>query len=320
MVQIALIGLGAGSASALLFASVASGSLISILLFYLAPLPILIAAIGWSHWAALIAAVAAAIGLAVALDSFFFLAFLLGVGLPAWWLGYLALLARPVTGGTSDLDWFPIGRLVLWAAVLGTLVVVAAIPVLGTDADSFHASLRRGFEVILQRQSDGAAGKPGDSQANYQRVLDLLVIIVPPAAAVLSTLVNVVNLWLAGRVVQMSGRLRRPWPDLSALRLPPRTPLLLGLAVAGTFLPGLAGIIAGVLAATLLMAYAVAGFAVLHAITRATATRGLVLAGTYTAVIILGWPVLLMTLFGLVDAFIDLRARAARKGGPPRLT
>ena len=57
MVQIFLIGIAAGAASALLFASVASGSLISILLFYLAPLPILIAAVGWSHLAGLVAAI-----------------------------------------------------------------------------------------------------------------------------------------------------------------------------------------------------------------------------------------------------------------------
>ena len=48
MVPMVLIGIGAGAATALLFASVASGAVISILLFYLAPLPILIAAVGWS--------------------------------------------------------------------------------------------------------------------------------------------------------------------------------------------------------------------------------------------------------------------------------
>ena len=52
MMQVTLIGIGAGAATALLFASVASGSALSVLLFYLAPLPILIAAMGWSHWAA----------------------------------------------------------------------------------------------------------------------------------------------------------------------------------------------------------------------------------------------------------------------------
>ena len=72
MMQVVLIGIGAGAATALLFASVASGSLLSVLLFYLAPLPILIAALGWSHWAALIAAVFASAGLAAVFGSFLF--------------------------------------------------------------------------------------------------------------------------------------------------------------------------------------------------------------------------------------------------------
>src|SRR4051812_46947229 len=80
MVQLVLIGIGAGAATALLFASIASGSIISILLFYLAPLPILIAALGWSHWAALIAAVAASAALATVFGTFFFVAFLIGIG------------------------------------------------------------------------------------------------------------------------------------------------------------------------------------------------------------------------------------------------
>src|SRR6266446_765625 len=75
MMQLYLIGLSAGAAAALLFASVASGSLLSVLLFYLAPLPILIAALGWSHWAALIAAVVASASLAAIFGSFFFVAF-----------------------------------------------------------------------------------------------------------------------------------------------------------------------------------------------------------------------------------------------------
>src|SRR5688572_15773162 len=87
MIQILLIGLGAGAAAALLFASVASGSALSLLLFYLAPLPILIASIGWSHWSGLLAAVASAIGLGVAFSLKFSTFYLIAVGLPAWWLG-----------------------------------------------------------------------------------------------------------------------------------------------------------------------------------------------------------------------------------------
>jgi len=144
MVQVILIGISAGAATALLFASVASGSALSVPLFYLAPLPILIAAMGWSHWAALIAAVVAAGGLAAVFGSMFFIAFMIGIGLPAWWLGYLALLARP-TATPGGLEWYPAGHLVFWAAIIGSAIVIAGIVTLGTDLDGFRASFRAGL-------------------------------------------------------------------------------------------------------------------------------------------------------------------------------
>src|SRR6188508_1104552 len=98
MLQLFLIAVPAGATSALLFASITSGSLLSIPLFYLASLPILIASVGWSHVAGLMAAVVAAAGLAAVFGGFFFVSFLIGIGLPAWWLGYLALLARSGDG------------------------------------------------------------------------------------------------------------------------------------------------------------------------------------------------------------------------------
>ena len=96
MMNLVLIGIGAGAAAALLFASVTSGALLSIPLFYLAPLPIMIAGLGWSHWAALIAAGIGSISLGLALGTVFFFGFLADAGIPAWWLGYLAMLARPL--------------------------------------------------------------------------------------------------------------------------------------------------------------------------------------------------------------------------------
>jgi len=104
MIQIAIIGIGAGAAAALLFASVTSGSWLSIPLFYLAPLPIMIAGLGWSHWAAMTAALAGALGLGAVFGTVFLLAFSAGAGFPAWWLGYLAMLARPVaaTNGSGQ--------------------------------------------------------------------------------------------------------------------------------------------------------------------------------------------------------------------------
>jgi hypothetical protein len=302
MVQMVLVGLGAGAAAALLFASVASGSLAAVVLFYLAPLPIVIAALGWSHLAGLIAAAAATAAIAV-LSGIFFLAVPM-IAFGAWWLGYLALLARPASNGAGGaLEWYPVGRLVLWAGVVGTLVVAAAVPNFGTDQESLQAALRKTYERILRDQS----------------VIDLLVVAVPPAAAVFSTVTNLFNLWLAARIVKISGRLTRPWPDLAALTLPAPSAGLLAAAIAGSFLPDLAGVLSGAFAASLLMVFAVLGLAVLHAITRGVAGRAVMLTGVYGVTIVLGWPILAISILGLAEAALNIRGRVARRRGPPSL-
>jgi len=322
MMQLGLIGIGAGAAAALLFASVTSGALLSIPLFYLAPLPIMIAGLGWSHWSALTAAVAGALALAVAFGPVFFFSFLAGAGLPAWLLTYLAMLARPLGNGAAAIEWYPPGRLVVWAAILGGLVVVIAIPNFGLDADSFRAGLRNALTHILRVETDAPANAPlkMPGVSNAGRLVDFLVAAIPPAAAVLATITNVLNLWLAARIVQFSGLLKRPWPALAAMTFPRVLTAALALAVALSFLGSLIGIVAGVVSASLLMAYGVLGFAVLHALTRGMASRIFLLAGVYGAVLVLGWPVLALCLLGLIEAAIDLRARLAPSPGPPAPT
>ena len=63
MIMIVLIAIAAGCASALMFASIISGALISLLLFYLAPLPLMVAALGWGPLCAAIGGIAPATGL-----------------------------------------------------------------------------------------------------------------------------------------------------------------------------------------------------------------------------------------------------------------
>ena len=91
MIAIILIAIAAGCASALMFASIISGALISLLLFYLAPLPLMVAAIGWGPLSATIGGIAAAIGLGAIFGLPYCIAFVVTVALPAWWLGHLAL-------------------------------------------------------------------------------------------------------------------------------------------------------------------------------------------------------------------------------------
>ena len=325
MMQLGLIGIGAGAAAALLFASVTSGSWLSILLFYLAPLPIMIAGLGWSHWAALIASLTAASALGLVFGVVFFFGFLAGAGIPAWWLGYLAMLARPAAAGANGgspaaLEWYPPGRLVLWAAVLGALVVVVAIPNFGLDAESFRTGLHDALARMLRVQggADGQVNVPGLNNAD--RLIDFLVAAIPAAAAVLATITNTFNLWLSARIVKFSGLMKRPWPALSAMRFPPLAAAAFAVAMGLSFAGGMVGIVAGVLSASLLMGYGMLGFAVLHSITRGINSRPFLLGGVYAFVFVFGWPVLALCLLGLIEIAFNLRDRVARKRGPPAVT
>jgi hypothetical protein len=196
------------------------------------------------------------------------------------------------------------------------MVVVVAIPNFGTDKESFQAALRSTFERAIRLRTPPGGPNVLD-RADMQHLLDLLVQAIPPAAAVLTTLLTVLNLWLAARIVRVSGRLRRPWPDLSTVALPASATGLLAAAVVGSLLPDLAGLIAGVLAAALLIIFALIGFAVLHTITRGMNNRALALAGAYAAVALIGWPVLGMSLLGLAETAFRIRARTASTRGPP---
>jgi hypothetical protein len=318
MVQIVSIVFGAGLASALLFASIISGSALSIPLFYLAPLPLLIAALGWGPATGLIAAVVAGAGLGVAFGLTLSVVFLVGVGLPAWWLGYLALLARPAGNGSPQhLEWYPVGRLVVWAALLGSLIVVSVIVRFGLDAESMHAGLERALGSLFPAEAQPGTAAPVPGGIDPGEVVAFLATWLPRVAAIPTIIANLVNLWLAARIVRASGRLKRPWPDLSAIVLPTWVPLVLAAAIAGTFAPSLLGVLCWVVTASLLTAYLLLGFAVLHATTRALSGRPFILGGSYLTVILFGWPALAVAIIGLADAALDIRGRVARARPPP---
>jgi len=319
MMQIVLIGVGAGAASALLFASIASGSPLSFVLANFAQLPIILAAIGWTHLAGLTAALIASTGLAVATTGSVALAYLLGIGLPAWWIGYLALLGRPSASDPTKTEWYPVGRIVVWTAILAALVVLVAMLRYGFDAAQMQAGLRRELERGLRFLAGVPANSPLEvpSIGNPERLLDLLVPIVPPLKATALTATSLLNLWLAALIVRVSGRLRRPWPQIAQMSFPPFAATVLAIAVAGTFLPDLAGLASGLVAASLLLAYALLGFAVVHVLTAGFAGRGFMLSGLYFAVGVFGWPIVLMSLVGLLETIAGLRARSAARRPPP---
>jgi hypothetical protein len=319
MITIILIALAAGSASALMFASIISGALISLLLFYLAPLPLMVSALGWGPIAAMMGGIAAASGLGAMFGLPYCIAFILTVALPAWWLGHLALLGRPMPDATSGhgsvpttemLEWYPVGRILLWIAGFATLTTIAAVLTLGTDAEAITGALKHGLMRIL-------GSRPAAPTAETERWATALAIVAPPAAAIVAMMTLTLNLWLAARITATSGRLHRLWPDLKATELPPMTLVALPVALAFCFIGGLAAMFAQIATAALMMAYALTGFAVLHTLTLATKSRTLWLSCAYAIVVVFSWPVVLMVALGLADAFFGLRERFLRRRPPP---
>jgi hypothetical protein len=319
MIAMVLIGLAAGCASALMFASIISGALISLMLFYLAPLPLMVAAIGWGPLAAAIGGIAASLGLGAIFGFNYCIAFAVAVAIPGWWLGHLVLLGRPVPsashGGNGampepTIEWFPVGRILLWIAGFAALTTCAALLTLGTDATAIADTLRRGLTRIF-----AAANEP--SPAELGQWIDAMVNLAPVAAAAVAMPTLTLNLWLASKIAATSGRLHRPWPDLRTAALPSMALAALCVAIAFCFSGGIIALLAKVITSALMLAYAFTGFAVLHTLTLAVKSRPLWLGLNYLVVVLFIWPVLAMVLLGIADAVFGLRQRFLRTRPPP---
>src|ERR1700761_9404056 len=119
MIATILIALAAGLASALMFASITSGALISLLLINIAPLPLMVAGLGWGPLGAAIGSVVATVVIGCVFGLPYGVAFVLTNALPACWLSHLVLLARPqanamaTTAQEKPLEWYPVGRILL---------------------------------------------------------------------------------------------------------------------------------------------------------------------------------------------------------------
>jgi hypothetical protein len=321
MIAILLIALAAGCASALMFASIVSGALISLLLLYFAPLPLMVAALGWGPLAATIGGILAATGLGAVFGLPFCIAFTVMMALPAWWLGHLALLGRPAANATPSgngavpvsptLEWYPIGRILLWIAGFAVLTTMATLLTFGTDAVTITETLRAGLLRIL-----GPRGTASGDELKQR--IDAVVMIAPAAAANSTMTMLVLNLWLAAKITATSGRLHRPWPVLKSTELPPMTLAALMAAIAFCFAGGLLAMLAQIVTAALLLTYALTGLAVLHTLTLGLKSRALWLGCSYALLVVSGgWLAVTMVILGIADAIFGLRQRYLRGRPPP---
>ena len=315
-----IIGAGSGLVAAALFASAATATAIAGVLFYLAPLPLCLAGLGWGGVAAALSALTGTIVVALAFGPAMAAVFAVSIAVPVALLTHLALLSRPVSpveGQQSPaLEWYPPGRLVGWAALMAGLLAGLLVLFLGYDQDSYRESIREilGHSALKELDRDGTLF----TEENIAKIAGLIARALPAVFAVLWLTITLFNLWIAGIIVDASGRARRPWPDLHGLEIPNAFLLIFAASLAVSFLPGLPGLLATGLAGALLFAYTLQGLAVIHVYTQGMPLRGLLLAILYLAILLLGWVAIVVAIVGLAEPSLGLRHRAARGAQPPK--
>lgn len=309
--QALVVAVGAGLASATLFGLSAHGALLSSVLAAVAPMPIMAAGLGFTHWAGLLAALVGGFGLSASATGLLATLYFLALALPAWHLARLAITPRRDADGRPA--WRPISELALWATAIGVFISLGWIVMVsrsaGGDFDAAVEAMARKLGPALESWVAGAELPEGVTAADVARAA---LRALPVAAAGSSVTMMLGNLWLAGRVTRRSDLLPRPWPDLARAFEMPR--VALGLLAGGMtlgFLDGMPGRLGWIVAAATFMGFALQGVAAAHFLTRPWPQRRSALFALYVTLAVIPWSALLVGLFGLADSLFGLRARSS---------
>lgn len=323
-----LLGLGAGVASALLFASAASGTVLGVLvLFLLSPLPVAIAGLGWGWGTAVIAAVTAASGLILLAGPYAGLVHALAIGVPTVFLSYLVLLSREdATPAGATTEWYPIGRVLGSGAAWSGLLAALALATIATDYEGLRAGLRRSAQRFFEITSRGAgpdAGLPQLNDADITAFAELMTLSFAGSVGMTWMLLSTLNLWLAGRITKASGRLTRPWPDMTLIRLPSFAVTGFALAVLLGLLLSFAGqsyaaLIASGFAAAYLFACMLVGLAIVHYHSRNWPLRAATLGLTYASLtFVYPWSHIAVAMLAIAEPLLPIQ-RPPESTPPPK--
>jgi hypothetical protein len=311
----ALIGLAAGLASALLFASAVGGGPARILIYFLTPLPIIVAGLGWQAVTAAISAVVAAVAAAVVIGSKAAVVLFVSQALPAVVLSYLANLSRPAVAAPSvmsaagpSLEWYPVGRLVAASTLMAGAIAFATIFTLGQDLESLRATLRELIEKVFLKQLPGLRDRQL-SEGEMTALVEIALYALPAASALTWGLATVTNLWLGGRLTQAVGRLQRPWPDIPDMRYPAGFGLAFAAALTiVSIASGYPALLASGFAGAFFAAYTLMGLAIVHYATRGQTSRPFVLMAVYMGLFVLNtWGAIILVLLALLEPLLPFK-------------
>jgi hypothetical protein len=301
-----MIGIGAGLASAVLFAVMATGSPFGLLLSYVSPLPIFIAALGWLPLTGLLALAVAGAIISATISSKAGIAYALGIGGPAFLLSYLALKQHNKLASLPNMtnaDGLPrVGTILIWLPAVAAVVTVLGALSLSRDHAQYAGQLTAALEAMLRQHLSGPNGTSPvlPSGTSVEELARLVVSILPFATGASFTALFAANMWAGARAVAMSGRLPRSWEPLPDLLMPITSLGLFGIAMIMSALGGFVGVYGQALAGGVTAALSMQGLAAIHRVTRGKTARPALLGLTY-AMLMLGqiWAVPLLAFYGL---------------------
>lgn len=315
MTRSLIFGSLAGLASAVLVLTAASGPL-GIMLGYLAPLPLFLA--GLTHGVTAVG-IAGVVGTLVSgfnglLAGSVYLA---TFAAPVAVVVRQALLARPATeaatgADVSDgLEWYPVGRLVLWLAGWSLGLFGIALLLTADREGGLPEMLQPLLTQFLSAMQQGA-GQGADLEAMAKR----LALLMPAVFGVSWLVMMTINGTLAQGMAVLLKQNRRPTPLYRSFTLSRSLAVALVAAiVAAAVLPGDVAFIGGTVAAILAFPFFLQGLAVVHGLAAKASLPGLVLAAFYAALVVAGALVgILVVILGFIEEWAGFRRRFAGAG------
>jgi hypothetical protein len=270
------------------------------LLVYFAQLPVLFAGLTLGLTGSGIAVIGAIAMIGMMVGMAAALGYALLHALPALFTVRQALLRRDDRGQT---EWFPIGLLLTQLTVLAGIGVVLAFLLLGGEPG--------GLPGFIEQHLRAGLTELGLLEEGESPSLDLarLAAVIPGFTASSSLLMVMVNFMLAQLLAVRFGQARRPTSEFDRMELPGWLWPGIALAALLVLLGGVIGDLGWSLLIVLVVPYLFLGLALIHVLVRRWPRPGLVLGAIYGAMILLGWPILLVLLLGFVEDWAHLRRR-----------
>jgi hypothetical protein len=309
MVGLIFIAALAGIASALLAASAAAGSMLGAILMVVAPLPLMIVAIGWHPLLALIGGALTSALLALLFRGSAGLMFAVLVMIPAY-LAAWTVWRRPLDGPPL------VGLLVMGGALYAAFATLVGAFSISFDFTVLEQQLVRQSELMYRVMSGLGADAPLTpvSGRDPKVFISAMADAVGPFVAFMLGAIYIFNIWLAAKIAGRSGRLPGPWVPVPDMLLPRVLMPVAALSMLGGLLPGYLGFVLELISVASILALIALGYASMHAVSRGSSLRGLMLGTLWSLTLIFGFPVLLMLLAGVAElSFGWRRSLSARR-------